>query len=259
MTIPAVAEKPEVKQGDPPVAPAQTSEDTKAKVKMIPEADHLKALSDVKAESGRIKAQVETLTKERDTFKAQAEQAVKDAADNVKEAEERIAELEDDIANSGNLEAGELSKLQKELRQAKRDAKKAAQDEVKAEKDAAIAEKAEARKEREQFAGTVAEYQSAKYETDTYEVAEEYEGDVWENREKIKAICDAIIEETGKSMARESIEKQAAKILKKLETPRTTAVEGDSGVNNGGGFDWRNMSSDDKIKIGLEKAKRKRR
>ena len=64
-------------QDTPLVEPEQSSVDKKVaqKVKTYSEAEHLKAVSDEKAVSGRFKTQLEAITKERDTFKSQIAEA----------------------------------------------------------------------------------------------------------------------------------------------------------------------------------------
>jgi len=161
-------------QGEPP-ATGQTSE---KKERTYTAEEYLKAVSDERANAGRLKAQVESLTKERDTFKSQAGEATA----SLEETAGRIADLEKDleIAIGDNTDLAEIQKIKKDLRAAKAKF----ETESKAETEAL-------RQERETWAATVSEVQALKFEVDVFEIAEEYEG---ADSERLKAVC----EKTGK-------------------------------------------------------------
>ena len=217
--------KPE-SQGNPP-AKGQTSENT---VKTYSEAEYLKAVSDERTISGRLKAEKEAITKERDTFKSQAEQAAKDkteATETLEATKQSVADLEADLeqAMDSNPDAAEVQKIKKELRVEKAKL----QADLKAEKEAATAEKEAARKDREEWAATVSEAQAMKFEVDVFEVAEEYEGG---DPERLKKLAEA----AGKSK-RDEIQGLAEVIWSKKageDKANEANLITDSGTTNGG-------------------------
>jgi len=246
-------EKPQ-SQDTPLVEPGQSSGEkqvTPKKEKTYSETEYLKAVSDERTISGRLKTQLEAATKERDTFKSQAEEAT--AA--TEETKATIAELEADLETLGedNLDAAEVLKIKKEIRAEK---VKLAQ-EAKAEKEAIAELKKTLEKEREEWAGTVAEAQAAKFEVDVFELAEEYEGN--KVYDQLKNICETIVEATGKTMTKEAIQKVADRNWSKKAPPdEEPAIIEDSGATSGGGG-WNpdEHTPSENIQHGLDKLKKK--
>ena len=234
-------------QGTPLVEPGQTSVDKKVTPKMIPEADYLKAVSDEKTVSGRLKTQLEVVTKERDTFKKQVEEAT--AAS--EETKATIADLETDLEalGEGNLDAAEVITLKKKLREEIRAEKAKLAQEVKTEKDALAELKKTATAEREQWANTVSEAQAMKFEADVFEVAEEYEGG---NPERLKLLA----EKAGKTK-HEDIQGLADVLWTKKAKPEGSepAIIEDSGVTSGGGVDLSKLSGRELLILGQKKKK----
>ncbi len=225
-------ETKEPQSQDPPLVkePGQPSVDkiVTPKPKTYSEADYQKAVSDEKTVSGRLKAELETTAKERDTFKSQAEQATS----TLKETREHISNLESDIEALDEDEAdpNKLSRLRKELREARGNVRQ----EVQGERDAiaelgrtteaerlANAERWEANSER------IARADLVEFTEDLVKIADEYEGDTRENFTKLKTAC----EKSG-IKTKEGAEAIAETFLTKK--PEEPDLLDDSGVNNGG-------------------------
>ena len=203
------------KSQDTPLKTGLTSE--KVTPKTYPEADYLKAVSDEKTISGRLKAQLETVAKERDTFKAQAEQ--------LEETKSRIADLEADLEQAIGEDADlrDITKIKADLR-TERDK---ARQEAKAERDALTELKRTAEAERLEWAGTVAEAQAFRFDGELAKLVNEYDGDVRANLTKLKMVCDKAGIKT-----KEGAEAIAETFLtKKAEEPDLLS---DSGVSSGG-------------------------
>ncbi len=162
------------------------------------EATQQKAVSDALAEQGRKhKEALDPITQERDTFKSQAEQAVKDAKDATTALEEtrgHISDLESDIEafDEDTEDPNKLTKLRKELR----DARGKVRDEFRDKENALEELRKTAEAEREEWSGTVAEAQTFKFDKELVKLVEDYEGDAAANFTKltdsgVKTIEDA--------------------------------------------------------------------
>ena len=213
--------KEKLQSQDEPLEAGQTSDDKQVTPKTYSETEYLKAVSDEKTISGRLKA-------ERDTFKSQAEQAVKDAKEAVDAHEEtkgRIADLETDLEQAIGEDADllDIKKIKVELR-AERDK---ARQEAKTEREAVAELRRTAETEREEWAGTVAEAQVFKFDSEVANLVDEYEGDVTANFTKLKTACDKAGIKT-----KEGAEAIAETFLtKKAQEPD---LLDDSGVTSGG-------------------------
>ncbi len=109
-------ETPEVQ--DIPLEKGQSSEKvTPKKEKTYSETEYLKAVSDEKTISGRLKTQLDETVKEKDSLKSQA----KEATDTLEETRQHISNLESDIDafEENETDPNKLSKLRKELKEAK--------------------------------------------------------------------------------------------------------------------------------------------
>ena len=238
---------------DTPPGTGQSSEEKAVIPETYSKAEYLKAISEKEAALGRLKS----ANQERDTLKSQVEQLsnqVEEASSAVEETKAKITQLEEDIETLGdeNAPAAEIAKIRKRLASTEEQLKK----DWKSKQDATNAVKKALDQEREQWAGTVSEYQQGRQEIDAYEAAEEYDGDVFENKDRIKAVCDAIVEETGKPVSKETIKSIAARILTKKTVPaEEPPMIGDSGMTRGGGEDWHNLSAEEKIRQGLKEKK----
>ena len=225
-------EKPQSQ--DNPLETGQPSDDKKATPKTISEAEHLKAVSDEKTISGRLKTQLEAATKEIDTFKTQAEQATREAQEAHEETKGRIADLETDLEEAIGEDADlrDIAKIKKDLRTERDKARQEAKNER--ENIAEIRKTTEA--EREEWAGTVAEAQVFKFDGELAKIVDEYEGDVTANFNKLKSACDKAGIKT-----KEGAEAIAELYLtKKGEEPDLLV---DSGTTTGGGVDLNGLSS----------------
>ena len=212
---------------DTPLVKGQSSDEKKVAPKTYSEAEHLKAVSDEKTVSGRLKTQLADITKERDTLKAQAAEATSA----VEQTNAKLAELESDLETltDENASAAEIAKIKKRLVATEEQLKK----DFKTKQDALDELKRTTESERETFAATVAEAQAMRFHADVFEVAEEYEGG---NSERLTAICDTIRESTGKTMSREGIKKVADTLWTKKASAEGNepAILNDSGVTSGG-------------------------
>jgi len=251
-----VVETKEIPQSqDIPLEKGQSSDAPKVtpKLKTYSEAEHLKAVSDERTVSGRLKTQLEKATKERDTFKSQVDQLIAGAEKATAANEETkatIAQLEEDLETlgDGNLDAAEVLKIKKELRAEK--AKLVQEFKVKEEANALLEKTLE--KEREEWAGTVAETQAAKFEVDVFEVAEDYVDEAGKDikPEKLKSLC----EKAGKNKREEIIELADVLWSKKAEpTNNEPALIEDSGVTNGGRESLEGKSVDEKLSMAYKR------
>ena len=219
-------EKPQTQ--DIPLETGPSSEKVAPKTRT--EAEYLKAVSDEKTISGRLKTQLETVTKE-------AEQAKKDAQEatsTLEETRKQISDLESDIdvLEESEADPNKLSRLRKELR----DAKGKVSQEVKGERDAIDELKKALEAERLEWAGTVVEAQAFKFDSDLAKVVDEYDGDVTANFTRLKTACDKAGIKT-----KEGAEAIAETFLtKKTEEPD---LLNDTGVTSGGSEDLNNLSS----------------
>lgn len=241
-------EKPRT-PGVPPPKEGQSSEN-KVTPKTYSEADYLKAVSDERTVSGRLKADLEKVSKERDTFKTEAEQAkaaVEEATSTLEETKGRIAELETDLetAIGDNLDLAEIQKIKRELRAEKTKLSQEAQ----AEKDSLAELKKTLEKEREEWAGTVAEAQASKFEVDVFEVAEEYGGDAV----KLKAAC-----ERAEIKSRDKIQGLAEVFWTKKTEPKGPDFISDSGVTNGSKDNLGDLPPKDRIKEAERRARQQK-
>lgn len=187
-----------------------------------------KAVSDALAEQGRKhKEALEPITQERDTFKSQAEQAAREAKETTDAHEEtkgRIVDLETDLeqAIGEDGEQIDIQKIKKDLREERVKARQEAKDEREA-----IAElKKTAEAEREEWAGTVAEAQAFRFDSDLTKLMNDYDGDVAVNFTKLKTACDkaGVKTKEGAQAIAETF------MVKKVEEPE---LVNDSGVTSG--------------------------
>ena len=242
-----VKDKQEQSQDTPPVA-GQPSADKKPTLKTILEADHIKAISDERAISGRLKSQLEAVTKERDILKTQTEETTTA----VEETRTKIAELESDLEtlSEENASTAEINKIKKRLAETETQLRR----DLKAKQDAADAEKEAARTERQEHAGEVSEARALKLVQSVIEVAEEFEDG---NAEKLKSLCEDRIEASGKPMSRDDVEKLASKLWNKKIKPedKEPALINDSGMTSGGGLDLSKLSARELFVLGQKKKK----
>jgi len=215
--------------------------------------EHRKGIEDAVAQYGdKVKQEkIDPIAKERDTFKAQVEQLRSDAEEATtarEESEKRISELETDLetATESEPDFAEIQKIKKELRTEREKARQEARDEKKA--NAELKRTLEA--EREQWAGTVAEAQAAKFEVDVFEISEEYVDESGKDikPERLKALC----EKAGQTK-REDIQALADVLWAKKGKEKVPVLEGDSGVTSGGSENLSGLSPRQKIERGLKK------
>jgi len=240
-------------QDTPLVEPEQSSVDKKVapKVKTYSEAEHLKAVSDEKAVSGRFKTQLEAITKERDTFKSQ----IAEATANLEDTKGKLAELEEELETlaDGNAPVAEIAKIRRRIEATEAQLRKDWQ----AKQNVLDELTKTAQGEREQFAGTVAEAQAMQFHADVFEVAEEYEGG---DSERLTALCETIREATGKPISRESIQRVAGTLWSKKGTAEDNEPDllVDSGVTSGGGgFNFKEATPKAKVMEGLKRDSKK--
>ncbi len=210
-------------QGAPPVA-GQSHEKKEVTPRTFTEEEYRNAISNEKASAGRLKSQLEVVSKERDTYKTKVDEVTA----LVEETTSQIADLEEDykLAISDNLDASEINKIKKDLRTEK--AKLLA--EISAKNKALDSE-------REQWAGMVAEAQAAHFEVDTFEIAEDYEGGDWN---RLKALC-----EKANVKKREDIIGLADVLWTKKGKGKDADGKPfipDSGVTNGGGVNFDSLT-----------------
>ncbi len=210
--------------------PKGDESNSKEEPKLYSEKEHLKKVEDAIAQYGdRIKQEkIDPITQERDTYKSQAEQAtkdVKDATDAHEVTKGRIEDLESDLEEAiGNDEdLIDIKKIKTELRLERDKARQEARD----ERDAIAELKKTAEAEREEWAGTVAEAQTFKFDGELVKLVDEYEGDVTDNFTKLKTTCEKAGIKT-----KEGAEAIAEALLtKKVVDPD---LVDDSGVTSGG-------------------------
>jgi chromosome segregation ATPase len=196
-----------------------------------------KAVSDALAEVGRKhKAEIEPIKAERDTFKnkvSELQNQYDDTTESLEKTRKEIKELETDFEklSDDNPDAGELKKLRKEIKAAREQEEQ----EIKSQKKALKELEDKLKSEREEWAGTVAEAQAAKFEVDVFEISEEYADDTGKplSTAKLKAAC-----EKAGIKKREDIEGLASIFFTKKDSKPTeetkTEMKTDSGV--GGGY-----------------------
>ena len=187
------------------------------------ESTQRKAVSDALAEQGRVhKATLEPITQERDTLKTQAEQATS----RLEDTNIRIKDLEKDLdeAIGEDADLRDVAKIKANLR-AERDQSRL---DVRAEKDAVAELKRTTEAERLEWAGTVAEAQTFKFDGELAKLVDEYDGDVTANFNKLKTACD----KAGIKTKEGAVAIAELYMTKKDATP---ALVGDSGVTSGGG------------------------
>jgi len=240
-------------QGNPP-AKAATSEEKKV---TAPKTFSEKEMSDQKTIAGRLQKQVDDLTRERDGFKTQAEQAKRESEEakaSVEETKSRLTELEGDLETltEDNAPAAEIAKMKKRIQATEDQLKK----DLKVKQDAADAEKEAARADREQWAGEVNEAREMRLWQNALEVSEDYESG---DKDKLKSLCDDRIEVTGKPMSREDVDKLASRLWTKKTAPvieEEPNLINDSGLNNGGGgVDLSKLSARELFILGQKKKK----
>jgi len=205
----------------------QTSADKEGSTSTTPqtytEVTQRKAVSDALAEQGRVhKAALEPITQERDTLKTQAEQATS----RLEDTNIRIKDLEKDLdeAIGEDADLRDIAKLKANLR-TERDQSRL---DVRAEKDAVAELKKTTEAERLQWAETVAEAQTYKFDGELAKLVDEYDGDVTANFNKLKTACDKAGIKT----------KEGAEAIAELSFTKkeNSALVGDSGVTSGGGL-----------------------
>lgn len=205
-------------------ATGQSREKTVVTPRTFTEEEYLKAVSDRKANEGRLKVQLDAVTKERDNYKAEVEKATTQ----VEETKAEIADLQKDyeLAIADNADVAEINKIKKDLRTEK----------AKLNLEVAAKQKA-LDSEREQWAGTVAETLAARFEVDTFEIAENYEGGDWN---RLKALCE-------KANVKEKEDIIGLADVLWTKKGKSKDSEGnpfipDSGVTNGGGVNFDSMT-----------------
>ena len=237
----------------------ESDESNSTETQTITLEEHKKGIEDAIAQYGdKVKRErIDPIATERNTFKAQVEQLQADAEDATtarEESEDHISKLEGDIKRleGDDDDPDRISKLRKELRAERETARQGARDEKKA--NAELKRTLEA--EREEWAGTVAEAQAAKFEVDVFEIAEEYVDESGKDikPERLKALC----EKAGQKK-REEIEALADVLWTKKgkEKKKEPVLVGDSGVTSGGGLDISSLSPKEKIDAGIAKLKKK--
>jgi len=218
-------------------SPIEDESNSKVTPKTYTEDEHRKGIEDAIAQYGdRIKQEkIDPITKERNAFKTQVEQLTSDAEDAAtarEESENRVSELEADLetATEGVPDLDEIRKLKKELRAEREKARQEAKDEKKANAEL----KRTLEGEREEWAGTVAEAQAAKFEVDVFEVSEEYVDEAGKGikSERLKALC-----EKAGVKKREDIQGLADVLWTKKGQKKEPVLveEPDSAVSDGGG------------------------
>ena len=221
--------------------PGQSSEKvTPKEKKTYSEAEFTEKVLNVHSENGRLKKDLEALTKERNDLKSQ----VKEATNAKEETLAKVAELEADLEESigEDTDLRDIQKIKKELR-AERDKLR---QEVKEEKDAVAELRKTTEAERDEWAGTVAEAQTFKFDSELAKLVDEYDGDVTANFTKLKTVCEKAGIKT-----KEGAEALAETFLtKKYEE---TDLLDDSGVSSGGGEDLNNLSSRELLKRAYKK------
>jgi len=232
----------------------QTSTGKKESTSKTPELtpEVKKAISDALAEQGRRhKAELEPILKERDTFKSQSEQAMKEAKEattTLEETKVRIADLEADLEQAIGEDADQIDiqKIKKDLRTERDRVRQEAKD----ERDAIAELRKTAESERLEWAETVAEAQTFKFDSELAQLVDEYDGDVTANFTKLNTACKKAGIKT-----KEGAEAIAETFLtRKDEEPD---LVDDSGVTSGGGTNWRGLSPDEKVRYALSHPRRK--
>ena len=147
-----------------------------------------KMVSDRLAEQGRKhKEELESLKKERDEAlkaKKEIESKSQEIQSEIETREKKISDLEADLETALDEDDRDaVKKLKKRITDQEEQLKKDYKDKAKALDEL----RTTLEKEREEWAGTVAEARQAKFEVDLLEVANEYEGG---NMEKLKMLCD---------------------------------------------------------------------
>ena len=187
------------------------------------ESTQRKAVSDALAEQGRVhKATLEPITQERDTLKTQAEQTTS----RLEDTNIRIKDLEKDLdeAIGEDADLRDIAKIKANLR-TERDQSRL---DVRAEKDAVAELKRTTEAERLEWAGTVAEAQTFKFDGELAKLVDEYDGDVTANFNKLKTACDKAGIKT----------KEGAEAIAELSFTKKDKVPvlvSDSNVTTGGG------------------------
>lgn len=202
----------------------------------------------VKAAEGRA-SKAEEYKKQVEEFKSRAEKAEREAKE-ATEAHEatkgRIEDLEADLEEAIGNDEGlvDINKIRKDLR-AERDKLR---QETKDERDAIAELKKAAEAERLEWAETVAEAQTFKFDSDLAKIVDEYEGDVTANFTKLKTTCEkaGIKTKEGAEAIAETF------FTKKDEVP---AILNDSGVNNGGSEDLNALSSRELLRRAYKRKK----
>ena len=148
--------------------------------------EHRKKVEDAVAQYGdKVKQEkIDPITKERDTFKTQAEQATTRLEDTNVRVKDLEKDLDDAIGEDADLR--DIAKVKQALR-AERDQAKI---DVRAERDAVAELKKTTEAERLQWAETVAEAQGFKFDGELARMVDEYDGDTTANFNKLKTACD---------------------------------------------------------------------
>ncbi len=186
--------------------------------------EHRKKVEDAVAQYGdKVKQEkIDPITKERDGFKAQAEQATTRLEDTNIKIKDLEKDLDDAIGEDADLR--DIAKIKQALR-AERDQ---ARLDVRAEKEAVAELRKTTETERLQWAGTVAEAQAFKFDGELAKLVDEYDGDTTANFNRLKTACDKAgikTKEGAEAIAELSF-------TKKAEEPN---LLDDSGVTTGGG------------------------
>jgi len=221
--------------------------------------EHKKGIEDAIAQYGdRIKQEkIDPIATERDGFKSQVEQLKADAEDattDKEETEARISSLEADLktATEGFPDQDEIRRIKIDLHTERENARQ----ERKVEKRANAELKRTLEREREEWAGTVAEAQSAKFEVDVLKISEEYVDEAGKDikSERLKSLC-----EKAGVKKREDIQGLADVLWTKKGKEEKPVLEADSSVTDGvGGWNLDEHTPKENIEHGLEKKRKQK-
>jgi len=212
----------------------ESEESNSEKPKTYTESEHKKAIEDaISLYGAKIhQEKIAPIVKERDDFKLEANKAKKqlrDATEEVTEATERLAELESDleVLKDENADIAEISKIRKRIADQETKLRKKLRDKEDAVDE--LQEKLE--RERNEWAETVAEAQTAKFEVDVFEVSEEYVDEAGKDitPERLKKLC-----EKAGVKKREDIQGLADVLWSKKGKEKAPVLEPDSAVSSGG-------------------------
>ena len=196
------------------------------------EADITKAISDALAKQGREhKKALDSVTAEKDTFKAQfgaKESELTDIAEERKSLQSQIDELASDDPDKFNI-----TRKDRELRERETTLKATAQ---------------AMETEKQAWGDTVKMAKDTLRETAIWEISGSYEGG---DPVKLKELC-VKFDINSEEKIREVADTLWAP---KVEKPQAPVIKADSGVTSGGGTDWRSLPPQQQIAYGLKQKK----